>query len=55
MDMTMKQLLDCAMGRNIPAAFANEQVDYESALRDEIKKLVGTYSCDIENRYQLAS
>lgn len=53
MDMTMKQLLDCAMGRNIPAAFANKQVDYESALRDEIKKLVGTYSLYRKNKYEV--
>ena len=44
MDMTLKQLFDCAMGRNIPSEFANEDVDYQAALRDEIKKLVGTYS-----------
>lgn len=53
MDMTMKQLLDCAMGRNIPAAYANEQVDYEAALRDEIKKLVGTYSLYRKNKYEV--
>ena len=53
MNMTLKQLLDCAMGRNIPTEFANENVDYESALRDEIKKLVGTYSLYRRNKYEL--
>jgi len=53
MDMTLQQLHDCAMGRNIPAEFANQNVDYESALRDEIKKLVGTYSLYRKNKYEL--
>ena len=53
MNLTIKQLLDCAMGRNIPAEFANENIDYEAALRDEIKKLVGTYSLYRRNKYEL--
>ena len=53
MNLTIKQLLDCAMGRNIPTEFANENVDYEAALRDEIKKLVGTYSLYRRNKYEL--
>lgn len=41
--MTIKQLFDCVMGRNIPAEFANQNIDYEAALRDEINKLWGNY------------
>ena len=40
---TVKQLLDCVRGRNIPAEFEGQNVDYKAALRDEIKKLAGTY------------
>lgn len=40
---TIKQLLDCVRGRNIPAEFENQNVDYKAALRDEIKNLAGTY------------
>ena len=53
MNLNIKQLLDCVMGRNIPTEFANENVDYEAALRDEIKKLVGTYSLYRRNKYEL--
>lgn len=53
MNLTIKQLLDCVMGRNIPTEFANENIDYEAALRDEIKKLVGTYSLYRRNKYEL--
>lgn len=53
MNMTLKQLLNCAMGRNIPAEFANENIDYEAALRDEIKKLVGTFSLYRRNKNEL--
>lgn len=53
MDMTIKQLFQCAMGKNIPAEFANENVDYENALRDEIKKIAGTRSLFQRNKYDL--
>lgn len=53
MNLNIKQLLDCVMGRNIPTEFANENIDYEAALRDEIKKLVGTYSLYRRNKYEL--
>lgn len=53
MNLTIKQLLDCAMGRNIPVEFANENIDYEAALRDEIKKLVGTYALYQRNKYEV--
>lgn len=53
MNMTLKQLFNCAMGRNIPAEFSNEQIDYEAALRDEIRKLVGTYSLYRRNKLEL--
>lgn len=53
MNMTLKQLLNCAMGRNIPAEFANENIDYEAALRDEVKKLVGTYNLYRRNKNEL--
>lgn len=42
MEMTLKQLFDCARGKNIPAEFANEHVDYRSALRDELARTMGT-------------
>ena len=42
MDMTLKQLFDCRRGKNIPADFANENIDYRAALRDELKGLCGT-------------
>ena len=51
--MNIKQLLDCVFGRNIPTEFANQNIDYEAALRDEIKKLVGTYSLYRRNKYEL--
>lgn len=53
MNLTLKQLLDCVMGRNIPTEFANENIDYEAALRDEIKKLAGTYSLYRRNKYEI--
>lgn len=53
MNLTLKQLMDCAMGRNIPAEFANEEIDYQAALRDEIKKLAGTFSLYRRNKYEL--
>ena len=53
MNLTLKQLLDCAMGRNIPSEFANENIDYEAALRDEIKKLAGNYPLYRKNKYDL--
>lgn len=40
MSMELKQLFDCAIGRNIPTEFENQNIDYEAALRDEVKKLV---------------
>lgn len=40
---TLKQLFDCARGRNIPTEFADQNIDYKAALRDEVKKLAGTY------------
>ena len=53
MNLTLKQLLDCVMGRNIPTQFSNENIDYEAALRDEIKKLAGTYSLYRRNKYEI--
>lgn len=53
MDMTIRQLFDCVMGKNIPAEFANENIDYESALRDEIKKIAGNYNLFRRNKYDL--
>lgn len=40
---TLKQLFDCARGRNIPAEFENQNIDYKAALRDEVKKLAGNF------------
>lgn len=53
MDMTLKQIFDCAMGKNIPAEFANENIDYRAALRDEIKKVAGTYNLYRRNKYDV--
>lgn len=38
----LKILLKGALGRQVPAEFSAENYDYESALRDEIKKLAST-------------
>ena len=38
----LKDLFDCKFGRKIPENFANQNIDYESALRDEIKRIAGT-------------
>lgn len=53
MSNTLKILLDGAMGRKVPADFAVENYDYESALRDELKKLVGTPNLFRRNRYDV--
>lgn len=42
MENNLKQLLDCARGVNIPAEFENQSIDYDAALRDELKRLMGT-------------
>ena len=42
MNNTLKQLWECSQGKNIPTEFANENIDYKAALRDELKKLAGT-------------
>lgn len=53
MNMTLKQIWDCANGKNIPAEFANENIDYRAALRDEIKKVAGTYNLYRRNKYDV--
>ena len=40
----MKTLLNGALGLQVPAEFAVENYDYETALRDELKKVAGTRS-----------
>ena len=42
MENNLKQLLDCARGVNIPTEFENQSIDYDAALRDELKRLMGT-------------
>ena len=39
----LKILLDGALGHKVPAEFAAENYDYNTALRDELKKFAGTY------------
>lgn len=51
MDNKLKVLMNGVFGRKVPAEFAAAEYDYESALRDELKKLL----CDEKgkfNRYQ---
>lgn len=42
MENNLKQLLDCARGVNIPTEFENQSIDYDAALSDELKRLMGT-------------
>lgn len=53
MNLTLRQLLDCASGRNIPTEFENQGYDFEAALRDELKKLCGSWYDYQRNKYQL--
>lgn len=47
-------LLKGALGRKVPAEFSTENYDYESALRDEIKKLAGNNIYSFEkNKYEI--
>lgn len=50
---TLKTLLDGALGMKVPAEFAAENYDYNSALRDEIKKIAGNYSLYRRNKLDL--
>lgn len=50
---TLNTLLKGALGKKVPAEFAAENYDYESALRDELKKLAGTMSQFRRNKYDI--
>lgn len=39
---TLEMLMKGALGKKVPAEFATENYDYESALRDELRKIAGT-------------
>ena len=49
----LKNLFKGVTGQKVPAEFATENYDYESALRDELKKLAGTRSLFRRNKYDL--
>ena len=50
---TLQTLLKGALGRKVPAEFAAENYDYETALRDELKKLAGNMSQFRRNKYDI--
>lgn len=50
---TLNTLLKGALGKKVPAEFAAENYDYESALRDELKKLAGNMSQFRRNKYDI--
>ena len=50
---TLKTLLKGALGRKVPAEFAAENYDYETALRDELKKLASNMSQFRRNKYDI--
>lgn len=49
----LNTLLQGALGRKVPANFAAENYDYETALRDELKKIAGTRSQYERNKYDI--
>ena len=50
---TLQTLLKGALGRKVPAEFAAENYDYETALRDELKKLASNMSQFRRNKYDI--
>ena len=50
---TLQTLLKGALGHKVPAEFAAENYDYESALRDELKKLASNMSQFRRNKYDI--
>ena len=49
----LKILLDGALGHKVPAEFAAENYDYNTALRDEIKKFAGTMPEYQKNKWDI--
>ena len=50
---TLQTLLKGALGHKVPAEFAADNYDYNTALRDELKKLAGTMSQYQRNKWDL--
>ena len=50
---TLQTLLKGALGKKVPAEFAAENYDYNTALRDELKKLAGTMSQYQRNKWEV--
>jgi hypothetical protein len=50
---TLRQLMGHQRKGTLPAEFANQNVDIEAALRDEMKKLVGNYNLYRRNKLDL--
>ncbi len=49
----LKTLLKGALGKKVPAEFATENYDYNTALRDELKKLAGTMTQYQRNKWEI--
>ena len=50
---TLNTLLKGALGKKVPAEFATDNYDYNTALRDELKKLAGTMNQFRRNKYDI--
>ena len=50
---TLQTLLKGALGKKVPAEFAADNYDYNTALRDELKKLAGTMSQYQRNKWDI--
>lgn len=50
---TLEMLMKGALGKKVPAEFATENYDYESALRDELRKIAGTRRQFERNKYDV--
>ena len=50
---TLEILMKGALGKKVPAEFATENYDYESALRDELRKIAGTRRQFERNKYDV--
>lgn len=49
----LRMLMQGAMGCEVPAEFSAENYDYETALRDELKKLAGNMNSYRRNKYDI--
>ena len=50
---TLNMLLKGALGKKVPAEFAAENYDYNTALRDELKKIAGTMTQYQKNKWDI--